>query len=83
MLKATTMLSSPSPLQRHHGDLVGCAVRRNARDLRRRAAHEKVPVSALVRRLLAAGLEQPTTIDVATIEAIARRVAREELAAAR
>jgi hypothetical protein len=47
--------------------------------LRRRAAREQIPVSSLVRRLLAEGLEQPSTIDVATIEAIARRVVREEL----
>jgi hypothetical protein len=49
--------------------------------LRGRAAQEQIPVSALVRRLLVDGLQQPAAIDLATIEQIARRVAREELAA--
>ena len=51
--------------------------------LRKRAKQQNIPVSTLVRRLLADGLEQPATggpLDVQAIEAIARRVVREELA---
>lgn len=50
--------------------------------LRRRAGREQIPVSALVRRLLAEGLEQPATVNLATFEELARRIAREEVAAA-
>ena len=53
--------------------------------LRKRAKQQNIPVSALVRRLLADGLEQTATggsLDVQAVEAIARRVIREELAGA-
>lgn len=49
--------------------------------LRRRAADEHIPTSALVRRLLrqAVGENQPGTLTSSEVEDIARRVAREEL----
>ncbi|MGH8938638.1 MAG: ribbon-helix-helix protein, CopG family, partial [Actinomycetes bacterium] len=49
--------------------------------LRRRAADEHIPTSALVRRLLrqAVGENQPGNLTSADVEDIARRVAREEL----
>jgi hypothetical protein len=50
--------------------------------LRRRAGREQIPVSALVRRLLTEGLEQPATVNLAVFEELARRIAREEVAAA-
>lgn len=50
-------------------------------ELRRRAADEHIPTSALVRRLLrqAVGDSQPESLTAAEVEEIARRVAREEL----
>jgi predicted HicB family RNase H-like nuclease len=50
--------------------------------LRRRAEQQQIPVSALCRRLLTSALErEPAALDARTVEAIARRVVREELAA--
>ncbi len=52
--------------------------------LRQRAAEQQIPVSALVRRLLTQGLERtPAAVTPETVEAIARRIIREELARAR
>ena len=50
-------------------------------ELRRRAADEHIPTSALVRRLLrqAVGDSQRNSLTAAEVEDIARRVAREEL----
>lgn len=47
--------------------------------LRRRAAAAQIPVSALVRRLLRAGIAQPEapTLTVEQVEQIARRIVRE------
>jgi predicted HicB family RNase H-like nuclease len=49
--------------------------------LRRRAAAEQIPTSALVRRLLRQAVHEqgPTTLTAAEVEKIARQVAREEL----
>ena len=48
--------------------------------LRERAAHEGIPVSALVRQLLRGAAQQrPTSLSTTDVESIARRVAREEL----
>ncbi len=48
--------------------------------LRDRAAHDGIPVSALVRQILRAAAQQRViSPSQADIEAIARRVAREEL----
>lgn len=46
--------------------------------LRERAAHEHIPTSALVRRLLRRALHEPA-LTTGTVEDIARRVTREEL----
>ena len=50
-------------------------------ELRRRAADEHVPTSALVRRLLRQAVGEPLreNLTAAEVEEIARRVAREEL----
>jgi hypothetical protein len=50
-------------------------------ELRRRAAAEHIPTSALVRRLLAQAVHQRETagLTAADVEEIARRVMREEL----
>jgi len=50
-------------------------------ELRRRAADEHVPTSALVRRLLRQAVGEPVreNLTAAEVEAIARWVAREEL----
>jgi hypothetical protein len=50
-------------------------------ELRRRAASEHIPTSALVRRLLTQAVHQHDTGGLTTVEVeeIARRVAREEL----
>ena len=53
-------------------------------ELRRRAAAERIPTSALVRRLLDQAVHEHSSglLTVADVEAIARRVTREELDAA-
>lgn len=53
-------------------------------ELRRRAADERIPTSALVRRLLDQAVHRHGTgeLTAADVEAIARRVTREELDAA-
>ena len=52
-------------------------------ELRRRAAAEHIPTSALVRRLLRRAVHEQTTggLTAAEVEDIARRVTREELQA--
>lgn len=48
--------------------------------LRERAAHDGIPVSALVRQLLRGAAQQrSTSLSATDVESIARRVAREEL----
>lgn len=48
--------------------------------LRERATREGIPVSAVVRQMLRGAAEhRPTALSTAEVEAIARRVAREEL----
>ena len=49
------------------------------RHLRRRAAAEQIPTSALVRRLLRQAIHEHSGLTVEQIETIARQVAREEL----
>jgi hypothetical protein len=53
-------------------------------ELRRRAAAERIPTSALVRRLLRRAVHEqnPSGLTAADVEDIARRVTREELRAA-
>jgi hypothetical protein len=50
-------------------------------ELRRRAAAEQIPTSALVRRLLSRAVHEPeaAALNAREVETIARRVAREEL----